>query len=172
MIPSEIIFDGVSYDLSHLAPFRFKYYLDDEFYLENYDLKARDFVIGVEFSEHCFTINPDATGVYGDYEGQTRTFNPELYEASKLLPNLIANFEEQLKNFGTVRLTNFFYCLIEHQQNQVPYIIYFEVMRSDEEAEDVKLIVRDAFLNESNEPCMPTSMARRIAKAIYPEKVR
>ncbi|MQA42151.1 hypothetical protein [Rugamonas aquatica] len=140
-IPADI--DGQSYDLSHLHPFTFPLAMPAKG-----DLPALQFEIEVKFSLHCFTkekVEDAQKGLdYGDGR-ETRTFDFDRYEKSKVLPEIIKTLEQRKcylakeNNYMTVELAD--------RNKTVHYQIYFSMAKLAPGR--LTLYVRSAYVKDS-----------------------
>lgn len=130
-------YGGNTYELSHLDPFTLNVTHDDRLYR-----------VYVQFGHHCFTEerenwhSPDRKY---EFNGETRSFCPVRYQASKRLRGLVSDFPEKSVYFG--KEYNYF-VLRNHDLlgNAPPYAVFFTVQRSyNRRKGDVFMRVQSAY---------------------------
>lgn len=128
---------GKTYTLEHLEPFSFTLKTD-----------AEQRVVAVRFTCHCFTEEltpahtPDLRYTHGH---ETRAFDFERHELSKLLPQMISELGRSSVYMSM--LSNFFVL----RQNPAtgftgPYVVFFNVMRSTDKGIHVLMNVESAYM--------------------------
>ena len=134
----------VTYDLSHLDPFEWRYTAK-----ASGKRPERTYKFHVTFSMHCFTRNPkDGEQITTDswYEGpkEKRVFCFDRYELSHQLPEIIKSTGNRVcwhthhGNFFTVELTT-------KEGEEVEYEVYFDVTRATRRGW-LHLIVQSAYV--------------------------
>jgi hypothetical protein len=128
---------GKTYTLEHLEPFCFTLETD-----------AGPRVVDVRFSCHCFTeeLTPAHTPDFRYKHGhETRAFDFDRHELSKLLPLLISELRRRSVYFS--KMSNFFTL----QQDPAtgftgPYLVFFNVTRSKTKGVHVLMNVESAYM--------------------------
>lgn len=166
MTNKRMVSDGqTSHDISHLEPFTFTVSrpADDKGGGWSIDVHAT-------FSWHCYTRTPDASEqVHRLRNGkETRTFCPERYGYSKLLPGIVAGLSERKvlqtgkSNFVTIEL-------VDRNGTHVDYEVYFSV-RKDGKKRPLRLYVESAYVrdpsNAANRP-KPRRQAIRFRVVVH-----
>lgn len=141
-----------TYDLSHVHP-----------YVATFEQPAkgshpaRQYVVNVAFSHHCFTRglketdDPNGALVYPHAKEQ-RVFDFERYEKSKQLRAIIAElpvshcFHTDRGNFFSVRLLN------SSTGEEESYEVYFKAFKSRSE---LTLVVQSAYVRDREHPGRP-----------------
>ena len=149
---------GVTYDLSHLNPFRYNMVLEAK---GNHQPSVAE--IRVAFESHTFTVGCLMAEVphiqYSVNPHDLRRFCPARYELSKLLPAVIRNLRTRRCYFAL--RNNFF--VVELPGGLPPnseYWVFFDV-RPSEDAGAVVVRVQSAYVGDKSKP--PSG---RIAKKV------
>lgn len=122
------VFEGVTYDLSHLHPFEMTI-----IQASTKDKPERQYQIQVFFSLHCFTKNKkgqeqiDADLLYRDNR-EVRIFDFDRYELSKHLKGIIGGVGQK-KCFHTGYDNYFIVELINEANEVIQYEVYFTLSR-------------------------------------------
>ena len=152
---SFFIYEGQTYDLSHVHPFEWVYVLPAKG-----DKPERHYPFCIEFSMHTFTRGIkageafDRALIYQDSR-EKRIFDFGRYELSKQLPDIVQTLGKRKchhthhGNFFTVELTG------ESKQNR-SYEVYFAVSRSGSRGGGLNLYVQSAYLRDSGHGSRPT----------------
>lgn len=125
---------GITYDLSHLDPFTFPLQVDTNI-----------FIVHVSFHLHCFTIKltaghqPDLRYTYGS---EARAFDPERHRLSKMLPEFIRSMGSRSVYWS--QQGNFFFWR-NPAESYAPYLVFFDVVKSQQAGSDVRVHVRSAY---------------------------
>ena len=131
--------NGHPYDLSHLDPFTFPVTHEET-----------ERIVRVTFDNHVFTVAHDPDRHRPDLicsrrPGDWRAFDVRRWELSRKLPELFRNLGGQAV-YQTGGRNFFFPC---GDAGQAPYVVFFQVRRSDRQGADVHVIVRSAYEKES-----------------------
>lgn len=119
-----ITFEGRSYALSHLDPFKIAV-----------EFKRRAYTALVIFSSHCFTE-----------KGETRAFNADRYRLSLSLPGMIRALGNQ--TVYHTRRGSFFFVRnksLPEGEGSIPYAVFFRVHKADRNGVDVIVSVESAY---------------------------
>lgn len=140
------IFDGTTYDLTHLYPKRLVYRQEAKG-----GKPERVYEVDVIFSIHCFTRgikpgeNPDQNLLYADTR-ESRVFDFQRYHLSKALPAIVEDLHR--KKCHHSGKGNFFVVEIVNQEGvRLNYEIYFDASRSSKK-EVVNLYVQSAYVRD------------------------
>jgi hypothetical protein len=137
--------DGTVCSLSHVHPFRFELA-----YEAMAGQAARVVTVNVGFSSHVFTRRPDHAEpdpeLYSDNR-ETRVFDMERYERSKLLRTIVMGLERR-KCFFANR-DNFVTLELNGSPPGHEYQVFFAVRRASSRA--VEMIVQSAYLGRIEE---------------------
>jgi hypothetical protein len=141
--------EGVTYDLSHLHPFRYHLQLEAKG-----DRRALTVEIRVAFESHTFTVGClMAESPHLQYSGgqhDLRRFCPTRYELSKLLPDVIRNLRVRRCYFAL--RNNFF--VVELPRGLQPdreYRVFFDV-RPTPDRDAVMVRVQSAYVGDKANP--------------------
>lgn len=132
-----ITIQGTVYDMAHLNPFRF-----------TVTVEGRDYVVGVEFSAHCFTeeLKDHHTPDYRyTHDEETRAFDIERHRLSHQLPIIIGNLDRH-PVYHTHRGTFLLFRMVDSEGASVPYLAFFDAIKASNKNEDVRLIVQSAYM--------------------------
>lgn len=142
--------DGTVRSLSHVHPFRFDMRCET-----GRGQLTRDVAVHVGFACHVFTCKLEDAGpcpeLYSD-DRETRAFDQERYEWSKLLRGIVTGLEQRKCYF--VGRENFVSFQLGGTPAGYEYRVFFSVRRRD--AINVELIVQSAYLGRIGEP--PTGL--------------
>mgnify|MGYP000474669400 CR=1 FL=1 len=151
---------GVTYELDHLDPFTFPFFVDDE-----------NFIVSVEFTNHCFTEKreprhtPDHHYTSRCKNGEQRTFSPQRFEDSKLLPNMIKTLGNA-SVYHTDRESFFFMRTAQGDQ----YLVFFRAYKSTKEGVDVRLNINSAYrkprMTQRASPVKFTNLVKSTAQSL------
>lgn len=135
---------GTTYDLSHLSSKICTFVQSAQ-----KDKPARSYRVEVDFGLHCFTRDieegetSDPILMYSDAR-ETRIFDFERYELSKLLPDLVDSlpcrkcFHTEKGNFFTIEING---------EERALYHVFFEASRTGAK-ETLRLFVQSAYLRD------------------------
>jgi len=138
------VHNGITYDLSHLSSKVCTFTQP----AQNQN-PARDYRVEIDFGLHCFTRGleegetPDPVLIYSDAR-ETRIFDFERYELSKLLPDLIDRlpsckcFHTEKGNFFTIEV---------HGEKKILYHVFFEASRTGTR-KMLRLFVQSAYARD------------------------
>jgi hypothetical protein len=129
---------GLTYDLDHLDPFDFPL-----------DTGVATRIVGVRFSCHCFTEKLAAhhtADLHYFHGAETRAFDLDRHELSKLLPNEIRNLGNR-SVYLSKQEDNYFVW----RQNPTagftgPYLIFFNVIPAKRQRIDLLMNVESAYM--------------------------
>jgi hypothetical protein len=138
--------NGITYDLSHLNPVSFKVEQPTKG-----DKPSQIYKITVDFGLHCFT-NDFEGAVFNSAESysdarETRIFNYDRYNLSKLLPEIIAGLANR-KCYHTGKGNFFTVEIAAEGANTREYEVYFTVSRSSTKGV-LNLSVQSAYVRDS-----------------------
>jgi hypothetical protein len=147
------------YGLTHLEPFAFDLLVG-----------SSTLRIGVEFTCHCFTETltqahaPDFRYFHG---GETRAFSVERHSLSLLLPSLVTTLGN--RSVYHSEQGNFFFLRdINAPHGTSPYLVFFDMFRATSAKENVRMLVRSAYLKPNMSrfaaPVRFTNLVSAIAK--------
>jgi len=150
------IYEGLSYDLSHLHPLEYSFEQAAQG-----DKPARNYLVQVIFSLHCFTRGAgetdDPSGALGYSDSrETRIFDFDRYEKSRQLPEIVRSlpespcFHTQHGNFFTVRRFN----TVTGQEET--YEVYFTASRSSSKVIPLNLFVQSAYVRDRQHANRPS----------------
>jgi hypothetical protein len=154
---------GKPYTIEHLEPFSFTLETD-----------AGPRVVVVRFSCHCFTedITPAHTpDLYYTHGHETRAFDFDRHELSKLLPQLISELGR--RSVYMSMMSNFFVL----RQNPAtgftgPYLVFFNVTRSTDTGVHVLMNVESAYMKPGmTERASPVKFTTLIEKTAVGQRV-
>ena len=131
------IVGGVIYDLSHL----------DQFLL-SLEIDKSTYAVEIAFSSHCFTekLQPHHTpDLRYSHDGEHRTFNVARYELSKSLRGMFQALGNRTV-YRSERRDYFVFRDVDISSEKIPYITFFNVIRSTKKGVNVRLIVTSAYL--------------------------
>ncbi|MDP2805446.1 MAG: hypothetical protein Q8O24_05835 [Gallionellaceae bacterium] len=134
----------VEYDLSHLHPVLIEYVQPGKA-----GLPAKNYAVEVCYSLHCFSksleANSDPLLNYSDAR-ETRTFDFDRYELSKLLPQIIHSLNTK-KCMHTGKGNFFVVEVITPNGNTEDYEIYFDVQRTGKSGV-ARLFIQSAYVRD------------------------
>jgi hypothetical protein len=153
---------NISYDLAHLHP---KYITYEQ--PSKTDKPATQYRVKVSFSMHCFTRGlkegerPDRTMLYSDTR-ETRVFDFQRYELSKLLPEIIENLTNR-KCYHTGKGNFFTVELIGDLGQRLEYDVFFAASRSG----GLALFVQSAYVRDAQHGSRPRAKPIRFEVILY-----
>lgn len=134
------------FDLTHLHPCTIQYEREGE-----KDKPAEKYTVDVIFGLHCFTREPragesyDANLIYPDsYE--MRLFDHRRYEFSKLLLDIVHNFDKKKPKHNGARRNFFTVVVVSKDGEQVEYDIFFKVKKIKKAR--LEMIIESAFVRD------------------------
>ena len=139
--------EGITYELSHLHPFRYPLLLP-----ERPNQPAREVEIRVAFSAHTFTAGCSISEVpdhhYSTGPRDLRKFCPTRYQLSKKLPDVARSLENR-KCFFTDRNNYFVIELPEALPAGFEYWVFFDV-RGVPDPDAVLLFIQSAYAGDAS----------------------
>jgi hypothetical protein len=140
---------GITYDLSHLHPFRYELSLD-----EKGGYRPAVVEIRVAFESHTFTagcLMAEAPHIqYSSFPHDLRRFCPDRYELSKTLPEVIRNLRSRRCYFAL--RNNFFVAELPNGlRSNEEYWVFFDVRPAKDQG-TVVLRVQSAYVGDTVKP--------------------
>lgn len=145
------MFDGVTYDLSHLHPLCLNFIQP----AKGVDLE-KSYAVSVTFSLHCFTEkhNPNLIGLNYASKKEIRSFSFQRYQLSLQLPSIIQKLASN-KCLHSGKGNFFVIQIVDNNGVKQNYEVYFEVNKSKTEKMSLDLIVQSAYIRDKNHNNVP-----------------